>query len=206
MPEETTPHQPSPEPAEAPEESSENLADSDDPEVLKARAEVLKAEAKVAKARTPLLDKIILRGLIPIALAIVGPWALWKFDKAQTEQARQGEVIVQLQDLLKSSREESERHQEQRAAELASMTHMVIRLDNVLKLALIRMAVSQAVGQEVRGPAGVGPRIGPSRTEVVRDVAEQIQLPDVDPQEFERIAGEQYDRIMEQRQVQEQRE
>jgi hypothetical protein len=208
MPEELTPNQPSSEPDEALEESSENLADSDDPEVLKARAKVLAAEAKLQKAKQPLFDKIVLRGLIPIALAIVGPWALWKFDKAQVEQQRQGTIIVQLQDLLEKSREEGTRHQEQRAVELASMSNMVIRLDNLLKLALVRMAVSEAIGQQPRGPSGVLPMqpMPPARNQVVQDAAQQIQLPGVDQEEFERLAGEQYDRIMEQRQVQQQRE
>lgn len=215
MPDESTLDQPQP----APEEAPENLADSDDPEVLKGRAKVLEAEAKVAKARTPLLDKIILRGLIPIALAIVGPWALWKFDKAQSEQTRQGEVITQLQDLLKAEqdreatrrersaawRERMSRIEEERAAELASMSSMVIRLDNLLKLALVRMAVAEAIGQQPRGPAGVLP-MSPTRDRVVQDAAAQIQLPGMDQEEFERLAGEQYDRIMEQRQVQEQRD
>jgi hypothetical protein len=150
----------------------------------------------------------VLRGLIPIALAIVGPWALWKFDKAQVEQQRQGTIIVQLQDLLEKSREEGTRHQEQRAVELASMSNMVIRLDNLLKLALVRMAVSEAIGQQPRGPSGVLPMqpMPPARNQVVQDAAQQIQLPGVDQEEFERLAGEQYDRIMEQRQVQQQRE
>jgi len=196
------------EPEAAPSSVIENLADSDDPDVISARAKLLEAQAKLTKASTPLLDKLILRGVIPIALAIVGPWALWKFDAAQTEQARQGTMIVELQELLEDAKDAAAARQErsaawrtrmgeieeQKAQELAAMTAMVIRLDDMLKLSLVQRAVE--------GTVGTVPTL-PNREDVLRNV--RGQLPQLEGDEVERLAGQQYDRLMEQRQEQEQR-
>jgi hypothetical protein len=202
MSEELTPKEPDFAPAAAPLPDVENLADSDDPEVLEARAKLLEAQAKLTKASVPLLDKLILRGIIPIALAIVGPWALWKFDKAQTEQVRQGAVIVELQELLEDAKSEAAARQarsalwrtrmgeieEEKATELAAMSAMVCRLDDMLKLSLVQTAVNTTVG-DTSTPS--------SRGDVIRDV--QTQLPSLKEDEVQRLAGQQYDRIMEQR-------
>jgi len=193
----------------------ENLADSDDANVILARAKLLEAQAKLTKASTPLLDKIIIRGLLPIALAIVGPWALWKFDASQTEQKKQGEVIVELQGILKSEREDAAARQtrsaawrarmkiieEEKAVELAAMTNMVCRLDDMLKTALVQMAVSRSFGPALRGPGGIAPSL-PSRDAVVRNAMRQIQVPGLEEDEVKRIAEQQYDRLAEQQQEQ----
>lgn len=198
----------------------ENLADSDDPDVITARAKLLEAQAKLAKATIPLFDKIVLRGLLPIALAIVGPWALWKFDKATTEQEKQGVTITQLEELLESAtKEAAERKkrnvewrdrmktlEDSRAVELTAMSHMVCRLDDTLKLALVQMAVTSVIAEgeksEVRGtsPTSPTPRVAFTRKQAIQNVAEQIQLPGVEKAEVERLAARQYDRVMEQRQ------
>ncbi|KKL25599.1 hypothetical protein LCGC14_2403680 [marine sediment metagenome] len=180
----------------------ENLADSDDPKLIAARAKLLEAQANLAKASRPLFDKIVLRGIIPIALLIVGPWALWKFDDAQTEQKKQGEVIVKLEKLLSDAKDETKARQarsikwrvrmgeleEERAAELAAMSFMVNRLDNTMKMALVHMTVAQLLSsEEERG-----------RKEVMSDVAAQIRLPE-GTEEVKRLAGQAYDRMMRQR-------
>ena len=188
----------------------ENLADSNDPDVIAARAKLLEAQAKLAKATTPLLDKIVLRGLLPIALAVVGPWALWQFDAARTEQTKQGEVIVELQTLLGDAKEEAQLRQErsaawqermgqiegEKAAELTALATIVSRLDDMMKVALIQNAVNRVL-EEPRGPSGMG--AFPTRDSVIRDTAAQIQLPGIEEAEISRIAGQQYDRAIEQR-------
>ena len=214
MADESTPNTPEPEVGDAP----ENLAESDDPEVLAARAKVLEAQAKLAKANIPLFEKIVLRGVIPIALAIITPWALWTFSESQAEQKKQGETITRLEGLLNSAQEEAEARrersaawrermnkiEEERAAELASMSAMVVRLDNLLKLLLVRDAVSRRVRPE---PTTTRPGVEPDpiqrlpeRADVIRDV--QRQLPDLDEEDVRRIAGEQFDRLLEQQQEQ----
>lgn len=207
MSDETTPNHPESAPEESPLEVAENLADSDDPEVLRARTELLKAQTSLTKASIPLFEKIVLRGVIPIALAVIGPWALWKFDKAEVEQKRQGEIIVQLQGLLKDAQKESEARkqrstawrermskiEEERAAELAAMTAMVVRLDGLLKLVLVRDAVSRSLAPGANG--GIADK--PTRADVIRDAKKQ--LPDLAEDDVQRLAGEQFDRIMEQR-------
>lgn len=211
MTDESTPKQPESDAEESPLEVAEKLADSDDPEVLEARTELLKAQTKLTKASIPLFEKIVLRGVIPIALAIITPWALWTFDAAQTEQKKQGETITQLEELLQTAQEEAAarrermaRVEEERAAELASMSAMVVRLDNLLKLILVRDAVSRQI-REVRDKPRPGVEPDPiaplrARADVIRDV--QRQLPDLDEEDVRRLAGQQFDRIQEQQQEQ----
>jgi len=201
------------------EESTPNAdrlhSEAEDPSVILAHASLVEAQAKLAKASTPLLDKLILRGIIPIALAVVGPWALWKFDKAQTEQEKQGETITALQDLLKTSQEDQADRQarsvvwqarmkvleEEKAVELIAMTSMVSRLDDMLKTALVQMALARVMGPTAGAPMGTQPLpvAAPNRASILADVAAQVQLPGLAPEEVERIAGQQYDRLHERR-------
>jgi hypothetical protein len=208
VPEESTPHQPELAAASPSLPDIENLADSDDADVIEARAKLLEAQATLTKASTPLFDKIVIRGLIPIALAIVGPWALLKFDASQVEQKKQGEVIlkqgevlVKLEKLLSGAKAEAKARQtrsaswrirmgkleQERAAELQAMSTMVCRLDDTLKAALIQMAVARLLGRSK----------APGREEVLRDVATQIKLPGHSGErEVRKIAGQTYDRLM----------
>jgi hypothetical protein len=222
MPDEVTPHEHASSPSAADLPDVENLADSDDSEVIEARAKLLEAQAKLAKARTPLFDKIVLRGVIPIALAIITPWAIYKFDKATTEQEKQGQTITELQTLLTNAKKEAAARQsrsaqwrermkkieQDRTAELQAMSGMVERLDNTMKTALIHMTVAQLLAKTERRAvstfSGRAPgAITPSRKEVMSNVAAQIQLPGMDREEIEEIAGETYDRVQEQQQQQE---
>ena len=212
MSDEDTPLTSNQPPAAAVPLSVENLADSDDANVILARAKLLEAQAPLTTASTPLLDKVIIRGLLPIALAIVGPWALWKFDASQTEQKKQGEVIVQLQTFLEGAQKETASRKarsvrwqarmakidEEKAAELTAMTTMVSRLDDMLKIALIQQAVLRLLDTKPRGPSGAAPQPA-SRARVIRETTEQVQLPGVAPADLEKLAGEQYDKILEQR-------
>jgi hypothetical protein len=176
---------------DAPAENSEPekaLEDSDEVEVLDAQARLQKAEAArieaeakrkkaeatLAKARTPLVDKLIVRGLIPIALAIVGPWALWKFNtdvqdtKDQvTAQAKQlddqkavvgdlkklrNDAIVYRQASSKKEsawRERMKKLEEGKAAEMAALAAMVTKLDEALKMSLLWQAMERAIQQDV---------------------------------------------------------
>ena len=218
----------------------ENLADSEDAAVLSARAQLLTAQAALTKASTPLWDKIIIRGILPLALAVVGPWALLKFDASQVEQVKQGKELTELRDtttdlkaLLKAAKEEAAARQKRsvewkermkqiddaKAVELTAMVSMVGRLDDMLKVALIQQAVARLVATvepdaekpsdpkfrpeptpeptPSSDPVPLLPR--PVRDRVLEDVAEQVQLPGLSPDEVKRIAGEQYDRLMRQK-------
>jgi hypothetical protein len=186
----------------------ENLADSEDAELVEARAKLLEAQAELTRASVPLFDKLVIRGVLPIAIAIVGPWALWKFDASQVEQKKQGQTITALQKLLEAEREDAKARQarsivwrarmkvleEEKAIELVAMSTMVCRLDDMLKVALIQAAVSRVIGLEVADPGGTAPSM-PTREVVVRDAREQVQVPGLDPLEIDRIAGQQYDRM-----------
>jgi hypothetical protein len=209
MPEETSA---SPSPDALPD--IENLADSDDPEVIEARAKLLRAQATLTKASTPLFDKIVLRGLVPIALALVTPWAIYTFDAAQTEQVKQGEVLVKLEKLLSGAKKDAAAQkvrsaawrvrmgelEKQRTEELKTMTSMVNRLDSTMKTALIHMAVAKILSSRPQTIPKMDPMIlptpPPSRKEVMADVATQIQLPGAEDDEIRKLAGRAYDRIM----------
>jgi len=145
----------------------------------------------------------------------VGPWALWKFDASQAEQKKQGETIVALQSLLNGAQEEAtarkkrsndwrirmKQIEEEKAAELASMSAMVIRLDSTLKTALIQMTVARIMHEPE--PRRMGPNARsikrPDRGEVIRDATEQLKIPGMDDAEVTRIASDQYDRLMKNR-------
>ena len=167
-------------------------------EQKKAEAEVLEAQAKLHKAQQPLIDKIILRGVIPIALAVIGPWALWKFNRAEEKREEQGKVVLELRNLLDKAIEERRQRvaentkwrerlakiEESRAVELKSMSTMVQRLDEVVKVGVIQMAIMQAIrAQEDERAAGAGAarrhevKIDPKRLR--RDVTTQVRLPGV---------------------------
>jgi hypothetical protein len=181
----------------------EKLADSDDPAVISARADLLEAQAKLSKAQSSWWEKLVVRFILPIALAIVGPWAAWTFSveaQAAREKAEEGiKEVGELRALLDQQREEMERRrvmfqriEEDKAAELAAMSTIVNRLDSTLKLALIQMAVAQALAER-------GETSPPEREAVMRQVVEQVTLPEVPEDELKRIAGQSYDRILEQR-------
>jgi len=187
----------------------EKLADSEDSDVIEARAKLLKAQAALAKAQTPLLDKVILRGLIPIALAIAGPWAIYKFDKAQNEQVQ---TTTELKGLLEAAKDDEAARQtrsvvwrermkeieDERTAELTAMSAMVCRLDDTMKMAMVQAAVARLVNLPTQ-VTQTSPQIPPSRNEVQQDISAQIQLPGTPNEEVDRLAGQAYDRIMEHR-------
>jgi hypothetical protein len=194
-------------PAGNPEEDvQEKLLESSDAETLRAEAEVLKAEAELAKAKLPLVDRLIMRGVIPIALAIVGPWAAMTFSEAKAEWKTQRDIIVGLKEHLKDYQKESEDWQQrmahleqERAEELVAMTNMVNRLDHTLKMALIQLAVTQ----RLKGASGVRPL---SRSEVTGNVAAQLKLPGMTEEDVQQVAEEEFDRIQAQEQVQQQQD
>jgi len=209
------PHHHEPPPSSSGLPDVKNLADSDDADVIEARAKLLEAQATLITASTPLWDKIVLRGVLPLALAVVGPWALWRFDASQVEQKKQGETIAALSTLLGAAKEEAaarkqrsndwrnrmKKIEEAKAIELASMSAMVIRLDSTLKTALIQMTVARIMNKPT--PPRMGPNARsinlPSRGEVIRNATEQLKLPGLDDAEVKNIAGEQYDRLMKNR-------
>ena len=202
----------------APENSDtdNSLEDSGEVEVLEAKAalraaeaKLRKAEASLAKAKAPLLDQFIIRGLIPIALALVGPWALWKFDtESAAKRARveeQVQVVSELGVLLDTAVEEREvraansvkwrarmqRIEESRAAELVAMSTMVLRLDETLRIAMVQMTLMRVLRRREAEGDSVG------RAEVVREVAAQSQILNRPTAELEKMAGIVFDEYRE---------
>lgn len=178
-------------PADTPEELSESA------ELILAKAKLKEAEAALATAKTPLIDKLIIRGVLPIALAIVGPWAALTFSEQgqdlSTLQKLVAEEKADAEERKKRSaewRERMSRIEEERAAELQAMSNMVSRLDATLRLSLIQMAVARTLAEEGESTP---------REEVLRRVQEQVSLPEVPDAEFQRLAEQSLDRMLEQR-------
>lgn len=200
-------------------ETAASLTDSNDPEVLEARAEVIKWRAKLAKAKQPLIDRLIMRGLIPIALAVVGPWALytWNEDtvKTQAQVAEVEGVVGELQALLaeaieaRAEREEmTKRNDEARAVELHALATMVSRLGETIRRLTVRTAVREAVRDGVgTAPARVVPMsMDFERARVVEEALIQFQESGIDDQEMDElreIARHAYDQWQEQEQEEE---
>ena len=147
-------------------EAAPRAPDSAEAEILGAKAEVLEAEAKLIKAKTeqakakqPLIDRIIMRGLIPVALTIVGPWALYAFnadnEKTHEQVAEVEDVVEDLTELLGQAvaeREErtrySQREDEARAAELTALAVMVTRLRDTLRMMTVRQALRDVLDSD----------------------------------------------------------
>lgn len=166
--------------------------------MIAARAQLLEAQAKLTKASNHWLDRLMLRFVLPIALAVVGPWAAYTFSvDAQEAKEKASEVqdtVVELEELLHQQKKEFKARsalfreiEEQKAAELAAMSKMVTRLDETLKTALVQMAVSRLVSD--RGDI--------TERDVVRDVSAQVQLPGLEEADLKRLATQQYERMME---------
>jgi hypothetical protein len=162
---------------------------SDSAEEILAQAKLKEAEAALITAKTPLWDRVMIRGVLPIALAIVGPWAAMTFSESQIEQRKQGQHIEALEELLQQARSDAE----DRRRELMTMSNMVTRLDATLKTALIQMTVARIVKEEEEEAKPVAL----TRMDVGRDVAAQVSLPGLEEEEVRQIAEQQYDRMME---------
>lgn len=190
---------------------------STDPEVLRAQAELVLAQArlkeaeakerdsetKADKAHTPLVDRIIMRGLIPIALLIATPLATYYFTDRAEEGIRQvqatnqeveeavaeldqlGGLVTQLDGLFKGADQRIQEMDQARAAELTALRVLVTRLDDALKLVLIQMTIAQAAEShfdELRANGGAGMSKGgvlasfrARREKVVKQAQQQIQ-------------------------------
>lgn len=183
MPEESTP--------DTPEELSESA------ELILAKAKLKEAEAALETARTPFVDKLILRGVLPIALAIVGPWAALTFSEQGADLGELKKITEQeksdAEERKKQSaawRERMSRLEDERAAELQAMKNMVSRLDATLRLSLVQMAVARTLAEEGEEAP---------REEVLRRVQEQISLPEVSDEELQRLTEQSLDRMLEQK-------
>ena len=183
-------------------------------ELATARAALVEAKTAQTQAKMPLIDKLIMRGLLPIALAVVGPWAAYTFSvEAQAAKEKASDVqdtAKRLEDLLETQKSEWETARKriadverQKAEELAAMSAMVTRLSTTLRTALIHMAVAQELRVGERGALpptlpSVTP-MRPSREEAVEKVAAQMTLPDMDRGQVRALAGEAYDSITKER-------
>lgn len=170
---------------------------SESAELILAKAKLKEAEAALATAKTPLIDKLIIRGVLPIALAIVGPWAALTFSEQSADLSELNKLYVQekadAEERKKQSaewRDRMSRIEDERAAELQAMKNMVTRLDATLRLALIQMAVARTLAEEGEGTP---------REEVLRRVQEQVSLPEMPDAEFQRLTEQSLDRMLEQR-------
>lgn len=168
----------------------EELANSDDPELVEARAKLLKAQAGLLKANTPLYDKLVIRGLIPIALAIVAPWATWTFSEKTDRAISKTE---ELQKSLETQREYLTELEARKAQELAAMSRMVNRLDATMKASLIQMAVMQTIAEAMDEEDEFDDL--PTQDEIVEEMQRQMAIPGFDPQEVENLTRDAYNRM-----------
>ena len=176
----------------------DELADSTDPALLEARAKLLREYTKAQKSQSSTFDKFVIRVLVPIALAVIAPWATWQFShradeveaKVVTEASQLREALDEQRKAMEGRRERLQLIERQKAEELAAMSAMVTRLDSTLKMALIQMAVVRAFSESDDDWGGEL-----DRDEVIEDIQAQMAMPNVDPQEIGDLVGESYDRI-----------
>jgi hypothetical protein len=119
------------------------------------------------------LDKFIHKGLIPIALVIAGPWAAYTYS---TDAARAKENSEETKITVSELRALQKQQQE-----------VVAKLDETLRISLIQMAVIRVIAENT-----VGENL-PERAEVIENTAAQMAMPNIDRQEFNRVAKKTYD-------------
>lgn len=169
-------------------------------DLIEAQARLRQAEAMFAQHSTSLWEKIVVRGIIPIALLIVGPMATAYFSnevqQAKTEVREVAATAAALGSLVKAQETEAEQYRQrfqeleaQKAAELDEMSSVVTRLDKTLRASMIQLAVMQIINEQ-----STGGNI-PTEQEVLRQVADQVELPGVDEREISKIAAQTFQRF-----------
>jgi len=178
-------------------------------DVIRAQAELILAQAKLKeaeakerdsetkadKAHTSLIDRIIMRGLIPIALLVATPLATYYFTDRAEEGIRQvqatnqeveaavaeldqlGVLVGRLDKLFKGADERIQQMDQARAAELTALRVLVTRLHDALKVMAVQTAVSEAARshyQEARVFTGdSGMRSGPTKAALLTSLRER---------------------------------
>lgn len=117
----------------------------DSTDELEARAKLLEAEAKLTMARYGFVDRIVMRGVIPIALAIAAPIATFYFSqRAETglqEVRNVGDSIKQLDQMIDRISKAAERHDGARAQELDALKKLVSSLQWTIVVQQVREVV-----------------------------------------------------------------
>jgi hypothetical protein len=148
---------PSATPAPTPASGGTNLTSSD----WEALTELIEAKKDLQVAKRPFIDRLVLQGLLPLALIVVGPWATYYFanraedglaevKKANEESEKLAKVITDLEATLQGAEVKIGEMDRARAAELLKMEKMVRALDDTMKNALIQMTVSRILAERDR--------------------------------------------------------
>ena len=123
--------------------------DDDSKEEILAKTELVKAEKELIEIRHGILDRLIMRGVIPVALIVAGPITTYYFSQRANdgiEEVRKiGESVSALDEVIDGAKAAAARHDEGRATELIALRRIVSSLQ-------WNLVVSQA--REVTGTLG----------------------------------------------------
>lgn len=170
--------------------------------MLEAQAKLKSAEALLKSNSSSLWEKIVVRGVIPIALLVAGPMATFYFSnglqEAQTEVRAVAESAEKLEDLVQAQEAEAstmrarfQEIEEQKAVELKAMSTVVRRLDQTLRASMVQLTVMQIITEQANeSNDGM-----PMRDDVLKQAAQQISIPGIDEEEVTRIADQTYNRF-----------
>jgi hypothetical protein len=104
----------------------------DSKEEFEAKTEMLKAETALIQVRHGLVDRLIMRGVIPIALIVAGPITTYYFSQRANdgieEVRRIGDSVEKLDAVIEAAKTAASRHDDARAAELIALRRIVSSL------------------------------------------------------------------------------
>lgn len=128
---------------------------------IEAKTNLLKAEKALVEARQGFLDRVVMRGVIPLALGVAAPAATYYFsrraDDGIAEVRRIGESIGRLDEVIEGAKRAADRVNQERAAELLALRKVVASLQWTLVVSQTRDA-AQTIGRPllVEGMASHG--------------------------------------------------
>jgi len=156
---------------------------------IEARAKLYNAKARLAEARWGFFDRVVMRGVIPVALAIAAPIATYYFSaQAETgiEEVRKvSDSVKQLDQLIAGIRTSAARHEEARMAELTALRDAVSALQWTIVVQRVRDSVQSYGRQALYSEIQKSPRpdFAQIRTTVEKNLFERLSTQvDADPE------------------------
>jgi hypothetical protein len=111
---------------------AKSKCDKDSKDEIEARADMLKAEKELIEARKGFLDRLVMRGVIPLALVVAAPAATYYFsrraDDGIAEVRRVSESIGRLDEVIEGAKRAADKISQERAAEFVALRAIVSRL------------------------------------------------------------------------------
>lgn len=125
----------------------------DSAEEIEAKAHLIEAEKALIEARLGFWDRLIMRGVIPVALIVAGPATTYYFsqraDRGVEEVRRVADSVRQLDEVVEGAKKAAAQAEEARAQELLALRRIVSSLQWTIVVQQVREAVRTSGRQEI---------------------------------------------------------